>query len=255
MVRFISKPIITSQTIGERFVKTRQGGGWTLGYIARRIGVKANYLAAIEAGRYNELPGDIYALEFVKAYARVLRLDEREAMREYLAERAVQSVIRVKQTPARSIGFWFDWLKKYRAGLGKSLVGLIGLAGLALGVAGARGVFLPPPLEVFSPTAYYEATGSLVVLSGQTEVHSSIFINNEAIFVDERGAFNETINLPLGLTLLKIVAKNSRGQEQVVYRTVNAKPRQARLLRPSLDEARAGQVAGAGVKRGESQEE
>lgn len=255
MVRFISKPIITSQTIGERFVKTRQGSGWTLGHIARAIGVKANYLSAIEAGRYNELPGDIYALEFVKSYARVLRLDEREAMREYLAERAVQNVIRVKQTPARPIGFWFDWIKKYRAGLGKSLAGLVALAALALGVIGARGAFLPPKLEVFSPTAYYEATGSLVVLSGQTEAGSSIFINNEAIFVDERGAFNETINLPLGVTLLKIAAQNSRGQERIVYRTVRAKPRQARLLRPSLDEAMVGQVAGAGVKRGDKSEE
>lgn len=236
MVKFISKPIITSQTIGERFIKTRQGSGWPLVTVARQIGIKENYLQAIEAGRYNELPGDIYALEFVKAYARFLRLDETEAIRGYLAERVAQSVVKVKKTSARPIRLLADWARQSKAGLIKCLAGAFGFALLVVAINFTRQAFLPPRLEVFSPAVYYEATGSLVVLSGQTEPGSSIFINNEAIFTDDGGAFNETINLPAGVTLLKIVAKNSRGQEQVAYRTVRLK---------------AGQIAGVSVKRGD----
>src|SRR3989338_3541052 len=127
MVRFISKPIITSQTIGERFIKTCQGSGWTLSYIARQIGVKENYLSAIEAGQYNELPGDIYVLEFVKSYARFLRLEEREVIREYLTERAVQCAVAAKQKPKFKINFNFDWFRRHNLALGKAALGLAAL--------------------------------------------------------------------------------------------------------------------------------
>lgn len=251
MVRFISKPIITSQTIGERFVKTRQGSGWTLSHIARQIGVKENYLAAIEAGQYNELPGDIYVLEFVKAYARFLRLEEREVVREYLTERAVQCAVAAKQKPKFKINFNLDWLRKHNLVLGKSVLGLAAMLLAVYGISLSRAAFLPPSLEVFSPAVYYEATGSLVVLSGQTEPGSSIFVNNEAIFTDERGSFNETINVPAGMNLFKITAKNKKGQEMTVYRTVKTKSTLARLMYPARPVEIAGQVAGASTKQGD----
>lgn len=251
MVRFISKPIITSQTIGERFVKTRQGSGWTLGHIARQIGIKENYLAAIEAGQYNDLPGDIYVLEFVKAYARFLRLDEREVVREYLTERAGNSAVAEKQKPKFKINFDLDWLRRHNLVLGKTVLGLAMIVFVVYGLGIARGAFLPPQLEVFSPAVYYEAAGSLVVLSGQTEPGSSIFVNNEAIFTDEHGSFNETINVPAGMNLFKITAKNKKGQERIVYRTVKTKQTLARLIYPARPVELAGQVAGASAKQGE----
>lgn len=230
MVRFISKPIITTQTIGERLAKIRQGSALSLALVARRIGIKENYLSAIEAGRYNELPGDIYALEFVKAYARCLRLNERDAIREYLAERTALPALK-----ASRIGNDWSWLSWVR--LVKGLVALAGLAAFMVGVTLARSAYLPPGLEVFSPAAYYETTGSLVVLSGQTEPRADIFINNQPVFVDERGAFNETVNVPAGVSLFKITARDGAGRERAVYRTVNIKT--------------GGQVAGASVERGD----
>lgn len=249
MVRFVSKSIITSQTIGERFVKTRQGGGWTLGHIARQIGVKANYLAAIEAGQYIELPGDIYALEFVKAYARWLRLDEREVTREYLTERAVQCAVAAKQKVKFKIDFNWDWFRKHNLALGKTVLSLAIMAFVFYGAALARVAFLPPSLEVFSPAVYYEANGSLIVLSGQTEPGSSIFVNNEAIFTDESGAFNETINVPAGVNLFKIMAENKKGQQRIVYRTVKTQSTLGRALNPARPLEVAGIVAGANVKK------
>lgn len=251
MVRFISKPIITSQTIGERFIKTRQGSGWTLGHIARQIGIKENYLAAIEAGQYNELPGDIYVLEFVKAYARFLRLEEREVVREYLTERAVQCAVAEKKQPKFKINFDWSALRRHNLALGKTFLGLAVIVLTGFGAAFARTAFLPPRLEVFSPSVYYEATGSLVVLSGQTEPGSSIFVNNEAVFTDERGSFNETINVPAGMNLFKITAKNKKGQEKIVYRTVKTKPTLARLIYPNRPVEITGQVAGANIKQGD----
>ena len=249
MVRFISKPIITSQTIGERFVKTRQGGGWTLGQIARQIGVKENYLAAIEAGQYNELPGDIYVLEFVKAYARFLRLEERDVVREYLAERAGNSAVAEKKRPKFKINFNLDWLRRHNLILAKSVLGLAVMVLGGFGATAARTAFLPPKLEVFSPALYYEATGSLVVLSGQTEPGSSIFVNNKAVFTDDHGSFNETINVPPGVNLFKIVAKNKKGQERAAYRTVKTKSAIARAIYPERPLEVAGIVAGANVKK------
>ncbi|MDP1709716.1 MAG: helix-turn-helix domain-containing protein, partial [Candidatus Komeilibacteria bacterium] len=226
------------QTIGERFIKTRQGSGLTLLNVAREIGIKERYLAAIEAGQYNELPGDIYALEFVKTYARFLHLNEREALREYVAERQVIIASRLRENRRARIKRIVHWLSRQHLFFGKLALGALVFGFIVYVSSWVRIAKAGPKLEVFSPTAYYEATGSLVVLAGQTSPSSDIFINNEEIFVDDRGAFNEAINVLPGVTLLKIVAQDGQGRRQTVYRTIR-----------SL----GGQVAGASIIRGEEE--
>ena len=93
--------------------------------------------------------------------------------------------------------------------------------------------------------------GGWVVIWGKTEPGSSIFVNNEAVFTDERGSFNETINVPAGVNLFKITAKNKKGQAQTAYRTVKTAATLARAVYPARPVEKAGQVAGASAKQGD----
>lgn len=251
MVKFVSKPIITSQTIGERFVKTRQGNGLSLLNVAREIGIKERYLAAIEVGQYNELPGDIYALEFVKTYARFLGLNERDAVREYVADRRVIMASQIKGQRRAKIKKIINWLNQGHLFFAKLAIIILFFGSIIYAFSWARGSNSGPKLEVFSPTAYYEATGSLIVLAGQTDPQTNIFINNEAIFVDNQGAFNETINVLPGVTLLKIEAQDQTGHRQIAYRTVRILGDLIGPPAPMSDTS--GRVAGASVVRGEEE--
>lgn len=54
--------------------------------VAQTLRVRLLYLEAIEEGRYSELPGNAYAIGFIRAYAEHLGLDSEEVVRRYKAE-------------------------------------------------------------------------------------------------------------------------------------------------------------------------
>jgi cytoskeleton protein RodZ len=74
------------RTIGQLLRETREGVGSDLNRVATALRIRAAYLEAIEEGRYDQLPGAVYALGFVRAYATHLALDGEEAVRRFKLE-------------------------------------------------------------------------------------------------------------------------------------------------------------------------
>jgi cytoskeleton protein RodZ len=72
--------------IGQLLRETREGFGSDLNRVATALRIRAAYLEAIEEGRYDQLPGAVYALGFVRAYATHLGLDGEEAVRRFKLE-------------------------------------------------------------------------------------------------------------------------------------------------------------------------
>jgi cytoskeleton protein RodZ len=64
----------------------RERVGWSLRDIAAALRIRLNYLEALEAGRIAELPGNAYALGFLRTYASALGLDPNEIVRRFKAE-------------------------------------------------------------------------------------------------------------------------------------------------------------------------
>jgi cytoskeleton protein RodZ len=60
--------------------------GLELAAVAESLHIRKSYLALIEAGRYEELPGPTYAAGFVRAYAEHLGLDPTAALRQFKLE-------------------------------------------------------------------------------------------------------------------------------------------------------------------------
>jgi len=73
-------------TVGDLLRRTRIEQGAEIETIAAALRMRAAYLAAIEQGRYDRLPGAVYALGFVRAYANHLGLDGEEAVRRFKLE-------------------------------------------------------------------------------------------------------------------------------------------------------------------------
>jgi cytoskeleton protein RodZ len=74
------------RTVGQLLRETREGYGSDIARVAAALRIRAAYLEAIEEARYDRLPGPVYALGFVRAYATHLGLDGEEAVRRFKLE-------------------------------------------------------------------------------------------------------------------------------------------------------------------------
>lgn len=76
----------TTSAVGTLLCATRMRLGKDLQHIAAILHIRYNYLVAMEDGRYEDLPGQAYAMGFVRAYADHLGLDGDEIVRRYKEE-------------------------------------------------------------------------------------------------------------------------------------------------------------------------
>lgn len=75
-----------SQGVGQLLRETREKLGHSLPAVATALRIRQPYLQAIEAGRYQDLPGSAYAVGFVRSYADYLGLDGNEIVRRFKQE-------------------------------------------------------------------------------------------------------------------------------------------------------------------------
>ena len=70
-------------TIGEQLRLAREERGIGLREICEQTRISVHYLEAIEANDYKRLPGGVFNRSFIKAYAKCVGYDEREAIEGY----------------------------------------------------------------------------------------------------------------------------------------------------------------------------
>lgn len=77
-LRMVDRNILDHYTdlpVGEVLRRARIQFGLELPYVAAHLNLRPEHLAAIEAGDISRLPGRVYAIGFVRAYADYLKLD------------------------------------------------------------------------------------------------------------------------------------------------------------------------------------
>jgi cytoskeleton protein RodZ len=70
-------------TFGEQLRLAREARGITLREISEQTRISTRYLEAIESDDYKRLPGGIFNKSFIKAYAKYIGFDEKEALEAY----------------------------------------------------------------------------------------------------------------------------------------------------------------------------
>lgn len=64
----------------------RERLGWAIADVAAMLRIRTSYLEALEAGRLDRLPGNAYAMGFLRGYATALGLDAEAVARRFRAE-------------------------------------------------------------------------------------------------------------------------------------------------------------------------
>lgn len=79
--------------VGQYLKSEREAKGIPIGHIADITKISVNYLNAIEAGRFDQLPSRVFAKGFVKSYARCVGLNIEEVMLRF--ENSIKPVVPV----------------------------------------------------------------------------------------------------------------------------------------------------------------
>ena len=93
MRKTLDDPVSSVKRVGQELRDERKRKGQQLDDVWRALKIRSNYLAAIEEGRFDDLPGRAFTIGYVGRYARYLRLDVEKLLERLEAEIAAHDGI------------------------------------------------------------------------------------------------------------------------------------------------------------------
>ena len=75
-------PLAHMQTLGQKFRQAREAKGLTVEQIAEDLRINSSYLKSLESDDTSKMPGDFFYRSFIRQYARVLGIPERDYQSE-----------------------------------------------------------------------------------------------------------------------------------------------------------------------------
>ncbi len=219
MTGFQSKAISFSRTLGDRLRAHRERSGISLEAASQATAVSVKYLQAIEESSYRTLPGDVYARNFLRAYAEFLRLSADDVLAQYDTERGVVKTM-IHQQP-RFVQRHVDAKPIFTP----RRIRWLAFVAAAVAVFGylvwqVWSIIRPPQLIITGPPAQLTTTERSVRVEGSTERESEVTINGQGVLVDADGSFSELVDLHSGLNVIKIVSVRKRSRPRTEYRQV-----------------------------------
>lgn len=223
-VKFTKKTLPQKEGLGEKLAKKRISLGLDPKDIEKAIRIRAKHIEAIENGRYDSLPPDVYVRGFVRNYANFLKLDANKVMKLYERERGLIENVRKAKAGAPVV----KPLETPKIVITPRTItiGSIVLGALAILFYIGYQVFIltaPPRLVVTNPHDNVNIEGNSVSVEGKTDPGATLLINDVEVGIDQGGTFKESISLQSGVNIIKVRAQNKMGKYTEVTDTVVAK--------------------------------
>jgi len=214
MVAFKEKSL-DDLTIGEALRAAREERHESVEDVERLTHVGKKYITALEANDLKKLPEPVYAKKFVKALAAHFGIDQEAAAENLLKEMAVSGGASVADRPV-------NFIEGRRLMVTPALFKSAFIAAVFLAIVGyfafsVNAILKPPSLTVYSPHDDQVFPTSRVVLEGVTEPEVDLEINGEPVAIDQDGSFKDVLNLPPGVSNLRLTAKKKHSRENQVF--------------------------------------
>jgi len=209
-----------TKTIGEALKEERIGHRLRIEDLSKKTRIRVRYLQALEENKFSELPSTTFVKGYIKTYANIfgfdhkpliamLRRDYKESVKGRLVPREfIKPVLkrRISRTPITLVAIIL-------VSIFSSLVIYIGFQWHNLNK--------PPSLEISKPHEQ-DVVSSKVVIEGKTIPDAILIINEQPISLQPSGDFKTEILIPNeGIAIITIEAKDRRGKENIIQRTVN----------------------------------
>lgn len=222
-------------TIGEALRAAREEKRESIEDVERITRVGKKYIAALEANDLKKLPEPVYAKKFVKALAAHFGIDQEAAAENLLREMAATG-----EAPAadRPVNFIEGRRLMVTPALFKStLIAAVFLAIVGYFAFSVNAILKPPSLTLYSPRDSQVFPTSRVVLEGLTEPEVDLQINGEPVTIGQDGSFKDVLNLPPGVSNLRLTAKKRHSRENQIFLKVVVNGTPAIISATSTDEA------------------
>jgi len=216
MVSFKGKLLSQEDRIGDVLRAYRKRRGFSIKDIAFRLGLAPHFIDCLESCKYHKLPGEVYAKNFVRRYARLVGINEQEACEQYTKERPLrQTDKKVRQSLRKRLAtWWHPALLTRLAGIAVLII-VVGYVGLQ-----ARNIFSAPPLAIDSPSDGMVSKVAIVQMFGHSLPETKIQINGREIITGTSGDFVEFLDLAPGMNTFTIVAIKKHGARTTVVRNI-----------------------------------
>jgi cytoskeletal protein RodZ len=195
--------------VGQRLAEARFRKGLTLDDVSQATKIKKEFLAAIEEGEYEKLPSFAYSQGFVRNYAKLVSLSEKETLALFRREFDTDKTVKVLPE-----GFSKNYSRsRFKNKQQLMLIGIIFLIVFTFIAYQFRFIFLNPPLNIISPKNAAVITGSRVVVLGKTDPEAVVVVNNNPVAVDQSGIFKKNLNLFPGNNQIVVSSTNKFGRQ------------------------------------------
>jgi len=203
----------------DKIRKTREVFGLSKSKIAKSLNAPEKYIDYLEAGEIDLLPPEVYIKGFLRRYAKLLNIDEKEIILEY--EREINVANHLKKQEKKSLPV----IRFPRLIITPGIFAIVFAVLAFLGVAGyfyyeLHFIVSPPELQVFSPQNDFRSENRSLEISGATDIESRLTINGQEVYIDKNGEFKESLNLVSGINAIQIKSINRFGKESLVERKV-----------------------------------
>lgn len=226
MTNGFTKRKVGTLTLGEKLRKLRSDKRIALNEISRVTKIRVEYLQYLEEGKYDELPADVYVRGFLKSYADFLGVSDQSLCRLFEKEKGIKKNLeKVKNPKKNDVGVRTLNISTFICTPKKIILFFISVF-----VAGAffylyleaGSLSDAPRLIIFSPEPNSQVEEKSVFLEGKTDKDARVFINGQAILVNDEGKFKENISLQPGINAIHIKAVNRFQKETAESVTVKA---------------------------------
>lgn len=213
---FASKQLPPEENFGDKLRQIRLGKNLKLENIAQSLGIRREYLAALEDGRLEDLPSGLYGKSFLKKYAQKLKISKQEIS----AQLKIMSAKERGEDPfSQKIAKKRDFII-FPKFLRNSLIILAILACLSYLIFYFNRSLRPPDLIITHPVGNLLITDNYIDIKGWTEAETEVKINDSLVLSDDGGHFSQTVNLKKGLNTITITAKKKYSRENIELRQI-----------------------------------
>jgi len=206
------------KTVGELLKAARKKQQLNLADIAKKTKISQDYLLAIEANKFNQLPPATFVKGFIQNYAKVVKVNPKTALamfrRDFSEDKKGKIIPRSLAEPiSRPSSFWTPKTTFIAVTIIIATLIAAFFTHQILRFTSAPSLTLTAPPEQATLTSPFQ-------IEGKTQPDATVLINNQPTLVDADGNFSTSISLSEGEHIITLKATSRGDKTRTLQRTV-----------------------------------
>lgn len=218
-----NKIVLELDALAEELRQARINRGLRLDQVAARLNINQKYLAALEAGDFNQLPAGVYGKNFLKEYAQFLKLDYKKFLEIFENNLSVSQVEQKRGIFSKQVASPKHFLIVPKI-IKAFVLLIIVVACLYYLNFLLEKIVAPPRLIINQPAPNLITKNKSVTVRGLTEAEAEILINGETIISQVGGQFFKEVELKDGLNIITITAQKKYSEKKTEVRQILVEP-------------------------------